>query len=97
MKKIDFGSKFSLHVIPEPRQFKYCNYFDFFNFFEFYHVHKSEYALDVGGAFSAYLSETDTEVFTTSEKFTDPNGIYKGVMDYRVYVMRCAMVVFVQF
>ena len=34
-----------------------------------------------------YLSETDTEVFTIFEKFTDPNGNYKGVMDYSVYFL----------
>ena len=34
-----------------------------------------------------YLSETDTEVFTIFEKFTDPNGIYKGVIDYSVYFL----------
>ena len=43
--------------------------------------------LDVARAFYAYLSETDTEVFTTFEKFTNPNGIYKSVMDYRVYFL----------
>ena len=73
-KKRDFGSKFSVHVILEPRQFKYYNYFDFF---EFYQIHKSEYTLDVGRAFCACLSETNTEVFTTFKKFTNPNVIIK--------------------
>ena len=39
--------------------------------------------LDVGRAFYAYLSEADTEIFTTIEKFNDPVGKYKGVIDYR--------------
>ena len=39
--------------------------------------------LDVGRAFYAYLSEADTEIFTTIEKFNDPEGKYKGVIDYR--------------
>ena len=58
---------------------------NFKELFEFYQIHRFEYALDVGRAFYAYLSEIDTEVFTTFEKFTDPNGIYKGVMDYILY------------
>ena len=37
--------------------------------------------------FYAYLPETDTEVFTTFKIFSNPNGIYKGVMDYRVYFL----------
>ena len=82
-KKRAFGSKFPIHI-PETRPFKYYNYFDFF---EFYQIHKSEYALDVARAFYSYLSETDTEVFTTFEKLTNPNGIYKSVMDYRVYFL----------
>ena len=83
-EKRDFGPKFSIYVILKPRPFKYYNHFDFF---EFYQIHKSEYALDVGRAFYTYLSETDTEVFTTFEKFTNPNGSYKGVMDYKVYFL----------
>ena len=43
------------------------------------------YDLDVGRAFYAYLSKTDMEIFTTIEKFNDPEGKYKGVIDYRVY------------
>ena len=34
-EKRDFSSKFSIHVIPEPRPFKYYNYFYFFYFFYF--------------------------------------------------------------
>ena len=60
---------------------------NFKELFEFYQIHRFEYALDVGRAFYAYLSEIDTEVFTTFEKFTDPNGIYKGVMDYILYFL----------
>ena len=47
----DFVSKFSVHIIPEPRPYKYYNYFDFFQFFEFYQIHKLTYDLDVGPAF----------------------------------------------
>ena len=83
-EKRDFGSKFSIHVIPEPRLYKYYNNFDFF---EFSQIYRFEYALDLGRALYAYLSETDTEVFRTFKKFSNPNGIYKGVMDYRVYFL----------
>ena len=55
----------------------------FLIFFYFHQIHKSEYALDVGRAFYAYLSETDTEVFTTS----DPDDIYEGIIDYRIYFL----------
>ena len=41
--------------------------------------------LDVGRAFYAYLSEADTEIFTTIEKFNDPEVKYEGVIDYGVY------------
>ena len=89
-EKKKFASKYSIYVIPEPRPYKYYNYFDFFYFFYFFEFcqrHKSEYALDVGRAFCTYLSETDTEVFTTLKIFFNPNNIYKGVMDYRVYFL----------
>ena len=36
---------------------------------------------------SVRVSETNTEVFTTFKKFTNPNIIYKGVMDWRVYFL----------
>ena len=70
----DFASKFCMHIIPEPWPYKYYSYFDFFQFFEFYQIHKLAYDLDVGRAFYAYLSDTDTEIFTTIETFTDPEG-----------------------
>ena len=35
-----FAAKFLIHIIPEPRAFKYCNYFDFFDFFQFHQIHK---------------------------------------------------------
>ena len=78
----DFASKFCIHIIVE---YKYYNYFDFFQFFESYQKGKLTNDLDVGRAFYAYLSETDTEIFTTIEKFNVPEGKYKGVIDYRVY------------
>ena len=80
----DFASKFCIHIIVEPRLHKYYNYFDFFQFFESYQTQKLTNDLDVGRAFYAYLSETDTEIFTTVEKFNVPEGKYKGVIDYRV-------------
>ena len=58
----DFASKFCIHVIPESRQHKYYNYFDFSQFFEFYQIHKLTYVLDVGRAFYAYLSKSDTDI-----------------------------------
>ena len=81
----DFAAKFSIHIFRDPRPFKYYNYFDFFNFFQFYQAKKTDYALDVGRAFHRYLSQTDAEIFTTFEKFTDKSGKYKSVVDYRVY------------
>ena len=72
------------YIIPESRPYKYYNYFDFFQFFEFYQIHKLTYDLDVEGTFYAYLSEADTEIFTTIEKFNDPEGKYRGVIDYWV-------------
>ena len=45
------------------------------------------YDLDVGRAFYTYFSETDTEIFTTIEKFNDPESKYKGVIDYQVYFL----------
>ena len=57
-----FASKFCIHVIPESRQHKYYNYFDFSQFFEFYQIHKLTYVLDVGRAFYAYLSKSDTDI-----------------------------------
>ena len=73
----DFASKFCIHIIVE---YKYYNYFDFFQFFESYQKGKLTNDLDVGRAFYAYLSETDTEIFTTIEKFNVPEGKYKGVI-----------------
>ena len=56
----------------------------FFAFFEFYQIHKISYSLDGGRAFHAYLSQADTEIFTTFKKFTDLEGKYKGIFDHRV-------------
>ena len=47
----DFAARFLIHIIPEPRPFKYYNYFDFFYFFEFYHTHKDALGLHVGRTF----------------------------------------------
>ena len=81
----DFVSKFCIHIVLEPRLYKYYNCNRFFQIFELYQIHILTYDLDVGRAFYAYLSEADTEIFTTIEKFNDPEGKYKGVIDYRVY------------
>ena len=81
----DFESKFCIHIIEDPRPFKYYSYFDYFDFFEFYQIHKTNYNLDVGIAFHGYLTKNDTEMFSTFEKFTDPNGKYKGVFDHTIY------------
>ena len=70
----NFAAKFSIHIFRDPRPFKYDNYFDFLNFFEFYQAKKTDYAVDVGRAFHRYLSQTDIEIFTTFEKFTDKSG-----------------------
>ena len=35
-KEKDFTSKFSIHIFPEPRLNKYCNYFNFFQIFTRY-------------------------------------------------------------
>lgn len=75
----DFAAKFSIHIIPEPRSFKYYNYFDFFYFFEFYQIYKFDFQLNVGQAFYFYLTNNYTEIFTTFEKFSDPDGPYKGI------------------
>ena len=83
----DFASRFCIHIIPEPRPFKHYNYFDFFDFFEFYQIHKQTYALNIGNAFHAFLTENETEIFTTFEKYNDINGSYKDVLDYRVYFL----------
>ena len=56
----------------------------FFQFFEFYQIHKLTYDLDLGRAFYAYLSEVDTEIFIIIEKFNDPEGKCKEVIDYQV-------------
>ena len=68
-----------LHTIDGPMQLIHA---------EFYLIYKLTYDLDVGRAFYAYLSETDTEIFTTIEKFNDPEGNYKGVIDCQVYPNR---------
>ena len=80
-------SKFCIHIILEPRPFKYYNYFDFFDFFEFYQIYKTVYSLDVGRAFHVYLSQADTEILITFEKFSDSEGKYKGIFDHRVYFL----------
>ena len=86
-KQKDFASKFCIHIILEPRPFKYYTYFDFFGFFEFYQIHKISYSLYVGRVFHTYLSAADTEIFTTFSKFTDPSRKYKRVFDHRVYFL----------
>ena len=80
-----FASKFCMHIISEPRLYKYYNYFECFQFFKFYQIHKLTYDLDVGHTVYTYLSEADTEIFTTIEKFNDPEVKYEGVIDYGVY------------
>ena len=69
----DFKSKFCIHIIEGSQT-------DYFDFFEFYQIHKTNYNLDVDVAFHDYLTKNDTEMFTTFEKFTDPNGKYKSVL-----------------
>ena len=81
----DFAPNFCIHIIPELRPYKWYNYLDFFQFFKLYQIHKLTYDLDIGRAFYAYLSEADTEICTTLEKFNDPEGKYKGVIDNWVY------------
>ena len=54
---------------------------------EFYQIHKQTYALNIGNAFHAWLTENETEIFTAFEKYNDKNGPYKGVFDYRVYFL----------
>ena len=41
----------------------------------------------MGRTFLAYLSQADTEIFTTFEKSTDPEGKYKGIFNHRVYFL----------
>ena len=88
-EKLNFASKFVIHVIPDPRLFRYYRYFDFFCFFEFYQKHKTSFNLDVGRSFYMHLAENDTEIFTTFEKFTDSNGKYAGSQGYNkgIYFM----------
>ena len=76
-----------MHIIPDPKPFKHYNYFEFFEFFEFYQIHKQTYNLNVVDAFHAFLTQNETEIFTTFEKYTDPNGPHKSVFDYRVYFL----------
>ena len=57
------------------------------NFFDFCQIHTITCSLDVGRAFHAYLSQADTEIFTTLKTFTDPEGKYKGIFDHRVYFL----------
>ena len=85
-KRKDFSFIFLIHIIPEPKPFKYYNYFNIFDFFEFYQIHKYTFGLHAGRAFHSYLSAADTEIFTTYEKFTDPNGPYKSISDYNIYI-----------
>ena len=85
-KRKDFAVKFSIHIIPESKPFKYYNYFNIFDFFEFYQIHKYTFGLHVGRAFHSYLSTADTEIFTTYEKFTDPKGPFKSISDYNIYI-----------
>ena len=66
---------------------KYYSYFDYFDFFKFYQIHKTNYNLDVGVAFHDYLTKNDTEMFTTFQKFMDPNGKYKGVFNHTIYFL----------
>ena len=85
-KRKDFSFIFLIHIIPEPKPFKYYNYFNIFDFFEFYQIHKYTFGLHAERAFHSYLSAADTEIFTTYEKFTDPNGPYKSISDYNIYI-----------
>ena len=66
--KNDFGAKFAIYVIPEPRPFKHYLYFDFFDFYNYYQIHKESHDLDVGRTFHSYLTDNETEFFTTFEK-----------------------------
>ena len=83
----DFESKFCIHIIENPRPFKYYSYFDYFDFFEFYQIHKTNYNLDVGLTFNDYLTKNDPEMFTTFEKFTDSNSKYKGIFNHTIYFL----------
>ena len=42
------------------------------------------FGLHVGRAIHSYLFAADTEIFTTYEKFTDPNAPYKDISDYNI-------------
>ena len=44
----------------------------FYYFFEFYQNYNT-FNIDVGRSFYAYMAENNTEIFTTFQKFTDPN------------------------
>ena len=83
----DFESKFCIHILEDPRPFKYHSCFDYFHFFELYQLHKTNYNLDLGVAFHDYLTKKDTEIFTTFDNFTDPNGKDKGVFDHKIYFL----------
>ena len=37
----DVKSKFCIHIVEDPRPFKYYSYFDYFDIFEFYQIHKT--------------------------------------------------------
>ena len=82
--KNDFGAKFAIHVIPEPRPSKHYLYFDFFDFYNYYQIHKESHNLDVGGTFHSYLTDNETEIFTTFEKF---QNTYQNKLDYRFYFL----------
>ena len=80
----EFGSKFAIHAIPDPRPFKHYLYFDFFDFFNYYQQHKLSFTSDIGRGFYSYLSDNNTEIFTTFEKFQNE---HQGRMDYKYYFL----------
>ena len=67
----NFAKNFSIDIIPEPRSFKYYNYLGYF-------------WLACRTIFSLLPFCCRTEIFTTYEKFTDPNAPYKGISDYNI-------------
>lgn len=81
-EKCNFASNFVIYVICNLWLFRYYHCFDFFYFFKFYQKHKTSFNLDVGRSFYTYRTGNDTKIFTTVEKFTEPNGKYVGSQEY---------------
>ena len=73
-----FASMFCIHIISESRPYKYYNYFDFFQFFEFYRIHKWPGCRARILRLPFWGLHGDI-IFTTTEKFNDVEGKYKGV------------------